>query len=495
MNRIAVVEKCSSTYDGWKNRMNAALEKFLNFCFENERWKFAMVLLVLLVIDMGMLVLNQLTPLTSDDFHYSYKDNLYTEPVHDVVPDSERVASLGDIFDSQYKHYFNWGGRTVAHTLAQFFLMYDKSFFDTANAVAYVLLLLMISFHIKGKIGRLPGIIVLVNAALFAFAPGFGQDFFWLTGACNYLWCGLLSFSYLLAFRFQMEQEEPVIKGFIPGILYGLLGIICGWTNENIAVTMVVLAVLFNGYTYLRKGKCYRWSIFALLGTLLGAVMLIGAPGNFVRLEWSEIYGDTQVNYLKNIVSITGAFFRGDFLLIPLSVALICYIMRKEDKIDPILWFYIIGLLVSMYAMIASPFYAGRAKLGSLLMAIIIAGRLLTTMRISKSRLRKLWAIMLVAAMAFTGTEYLAAGRAINAYNDLHEARMEIIENAKAEGNLDPIIPGDIPTTRFCTMYGMPWMLEDPAWTWNKIYARYYGVRSIRLDSNDVVEKRDSTTN
>ena len=475
MNRIAVVEKCSSTYDGWKNRMNTALEKFLNFCFENERWKFAMVLLVLLVIDMGMLVLNQLTPLTSDDFHYSYKENIYTEPVHDVVPDSERVASLGDIFDSQYKHYFNWGGRTVAHTLAQFFLMYDKSFFDTANAVAYVLLLLMISFHIKGKIGRLPGIIVLVNAALFAFAPGFGQDFFWLTGACNYLWCGLLSFSYLLAFRFQMEQEEPVIKGFIPGLLYGLLGIICSWTNENIAVTMVVLAVVFNVYTYLRRGKCYRWSIFAAIGIFIGTGMLIGAPGNFARLAWVTAYNDEQVNLLNNIAEITGAFFRADFLLIPLSIAFICYVMGRESKFDPVLWFYIIGLLISMYAMTASPFYAGRAKLGSLLMAIIIAGRMLTTMRISQSRLRKLWAIMLVAAMAFTGTEYLAAGRAINAYNDLHQSRMEIIENAKAEGNLDPIIPGDIPTTRFCTMYGMPWMLEDPAWTWNKIYARYYG--------------------
>ena len=62
-----------------------------------------------------MLILNFLTPLLADD--YSYGLNL----------DGKRISSVIDIFNYQIWHYFNWGGRSIAHTFAQTFLIFPKA--------------------------------------------------------------------------------------------------------------------------------------------------------------------------------------------------------------------------------------------------------------------------------------------------------------------------------------------------------------------------------
>lgn len=389
-------------------------------------------------------------------------------------------------------HYFAWGGRSVAHTLVQFFLMYDKSVFNIANAAAYILLLAVICAHILGKRKWNPGLIIVINAALFAFTSAFGQDFLWLTGACNYLWGGLLSFSYLLAFRFQLEQEEPVISKLLPSVLFGLWGIICAWTNENMAVTMVVLALLFNGYTYILKGKCYRWSVFATIGIMIGAAIMIGAPGNFARLESEVVSGVEKLpSFIERLATTTFYFVEQDYLLIPIAIVLICCIMKDKENIDLSFWFYAIGLVVSMYSMIAAPYFVYRAKLASLIFGIIMAGRFLTNMEISQMKFRKLWAVLVIAAIASTATNFIVGGRYIIEYNDLHESRMEVISQAKAEGNLDPVVPGRISQTRFCGGWGLDYIVMDPNGMWNKIFAKYYGLNTVRADTDvlrDVIQ-------
>lgn len=52
-------------------------------------------------------VLNALAPLYCDDYLYAFHYGT-----------GAPIASLGDVFSSQYVHYFTWGGRTVAHIFA-----------------------------------------------------------------------------------------------------------------------------------------------------------------------------------------------------------------------------------------------------------------------------------------------------------------------------------------------------------------------------------------
>ena len=77
-----------------------------------------------------MLVLNLLTPLIADDYAYSFIHGTY-----------KRVHNLLDVIISQADHYMTWGGRSIAHSFAQTFLMLPKWVFSICNSGIYTLII------------------------------------------------------------------------------------------------------------------------------------------------------------------------------------------------------------------------------------------------------------------------------------------------------------------------------------------------------------------
>ena len=71
---------------------------------------------------------NFLTPLLADD--YSYGLNLA----------NNKLTGIIDIYNYQIWHYFNWGGRTIAHTFAQTLLMFPNTIFNIVNSIIYTCL-------------------------------------------------------------------------------------------------------------------------------------------------------------------------------------------------------------------------------------------------------------------------------------------------------------------------------------------------------------------
>ena len=80
-------------------------------------------------------------PICSDDWSYFF-----------ICGGAERISSVGDVFCSQCVHYMMWGGRFVAHCAVQFFLMFNKEWFNVANALCYAPTL---KFKEKGKCRRI----------------------------------------------------------------------------------------------------------------------------------------------------------------------------------------------------------------------------------------------------------------------------------------------------------------------------------------------------
>ena len=74
------------------------------------------------LIFIGIFVVNFMTPMLADDFAYS------------IGSDLKRIDSLSDIFNYQVNHYLTWGGRTVAHTIAQLFLIMPRWLFSICNS-------------------------------------------------------------------------------------------------------------------------------------------------------------------------------------------------------------------------------------------------------------------------------------------------------------------------------------------------------------------------
>lgn len=198
-----------------------------------------------------------------------------------------RVSSWHDLFLSQWSHYFTWGGRTVAHVIAQFFLWIGKGVFNVFNSVVAIILVVEIYWFIyRGRVSLKikPKTVFWIFFMLWAFAPGFTQAFFWLTAACNYLWTYVILLSFLLPYIRKYYFFSKIFNGHsIFSFFMFLSGIIAGWTNEN-SVCWIILALMAF---VLKNRTCINaetWMFTGLAGLCAGYLLLILAPGNMVRL-------------------------------------------------------------------------------------------------------------------------------------------------------------------------------------------------------------------
>ena len=176
------------------------------------------ITIILFIIFISMFLLNMFTPLIMDDYNYTYGLD-------------GRIKNIKDIFKYQYWFYFNWGGRNVAHILAQLFLMNNKLIFNVLNAAIYTLMIYLIYSIIKGKKEGYPIYLILIHFALWFLTPSFGQSFIWLTGSCNYLWTTTIILLFLNSFIHLSNDKKPY--NIVQIILFGLFGIIEHTDKQN----------------------------------------------------------------------------------------------------------------------------------------------------------------------------------------------------------------------------------------------------------------------
>ena len=224
--------------------------------------------IILVSIFLMMLVLNLLTPLIADDYSYALNVN------------GTRLSGIMDIINFQIQHYLIWGGRTVAHSIAQLFLMMPKFIFDIFNSLIYTLLIGLIYKIAKGKNeDDKPCLLLGIHFALYFLSPVFGQNCIWLVGSCNYIWTTTLILLMISQFVLKGDKKDTILR--IIGIF--LLGIIAGWTNENTSFGLIVLLVSILIINRINKEKISKWKISGLIGVIIGFIIMIAAPGNYVR--------------------------------------------------------------------------------------------------------------------------------------------------------------------------------------------------------------------
>lgn len=186
---------------------------------------------VLLVVFLFMLVMNHWMPLHRDDYDYSL-----------IWGTTQHVASLNDVFQSMENHYLTHGGRMVTVFVLDLFLWLGKSWFDLANAAAFTVLVVLLCCHSlrNTKFYDKPGILALSALFLWLCLPHFGEVAVWKSGSTVYLWSGFLAALFLLPYNLFLAGRVHWGAGMaLPMFFLGILG---GWSVENLAVTVVCLS-------------------------------------------------------------------------------------------------------------------------------------------------------------------------------------------------------------------------------------------------------------
>jgi len=421
---------------------------------------------ILGVIFLSMFFLNMYTPLISDD--YSYFFGLHG-----------RISNFGDVILKQIEHYFSWGGRSVAHTIAQTFLMFPKVIFNFANSLVYTFLVLLIyKLAIPKKYEEHYFLLLLIHFLLWFLTPVFGQNCLWLIGSCNYLWTTFIMLLFLCVYKFSSSSNHSILK--VIGLF--LFGVIAGWTNENTAVGLIVIITgLLFLEKYKTKGKIAKWKLSGLCGSMIGFLLLILAPGNFKRADRFAEEGALIVRWVKRFLMITE---QGIDCLLPLIIGLVVLItilFYYKKKIKGEVFVYLLGAFLSIYAMVLSPGFADRIWFGVIVFAVIAFVSLsFEVLKLHRVMLFVFADFTIIVAFAFI-PQYIMTFDDVRELHAVWKMREEYIKEEKKKGNYNiELEPFHNDSNTKVPHFGAADIQKDAKQWPNNDIASYFELKSIK---------------
>lgn len=224
-----------------------------------------------------MYVANSWMPLYRDDYWAAL-----------VWKTGDHLQSMGDVFLSLERYYMMHGGRLVSFFVQFAFLLAGKFWFNIANAFVFAAMCSVMVMHVRRKAACLgePGMLVLAGMFLWLGLSHFGEVAIWLCGSAVYLWTGLLTAVFLLPYNLALAGNMGTSRAGMAAVMF-LLGAVAACSVENLTVTTTLL-VLWCSWRAHRHGVFSSWMGTGAVGSVVGSIVCLVAPGNFVRIEEDE---------------------------------------------------------------------------------------------------------------------------------------------------------------------------------------------------------------
>lgn len=404
--------------------------------------------------------------LTHRNVPFMMDDLWYSTLLYDETP----IASLGDIVKSQVWHFHHWGGRSMTHGILQLTLLAGEQAADVLN-VAVTFLLAGTVCLVAGQ-RRLPAFLAAFGM-LLGLNANWKMSMFWQAGAANYLYITTFLLFFVFCYLREIGDAGLRVEGIsdtrgkfggteagvarddaallpqvasgcsagsqvcpaasdccreryrlttpnhgpapLPGITLWILplGILAGWSNENMGPTVWILSVLVILLTAREGRKVPLWMILGSLSSLFGSVMVVAAPGNFVRSSQvaEKEYGLLWRFFLRCYAESKAALEYLFPTLLVLAAVLLLGRFALKIPIGRRNRILLLLALLSWGAMILSPHYPDRASFGT--MALLICVILSMSGKVLRQRADLAWplwaasVVLWLRGMYFCG-EFLA---------------------------------------------------------------------------------------
>ena len=455
-----------------------------------------------------------LLPMVADDYSYAFIwDGANAGNLMDGIGPRERINSLQDIFTSQLSHYFTWGGRVPALFAAQFFIWQSGEhgyLFDVFNFLFFILLVLVLFWLAAGRIespGRSKAGLCWLLLGLFFALPSYIYTMLWMTGACVYLWTSVVVCAFLLPYaRSFAHGDFWQDKGWGCVISLFVLGLWAGWSMETVSMAAVFLTLAFLLLAY-RQKKLRRWQVAGFCGLVMGALLLMLAPGNMERVRlMEELAPDytmppellwTPVMFLYNFVEGFLPVFTGELpLLVPILLCLRYDLGSREEK--RYMGLFTAASFLILAAMMFSPDFRAHGAYHSVIFLLVASTKALRIMlpwgakkcaQFAKLRLG-------MAVLGFSTLGLWLAATVIcliieTSYSQQWAAREQLIAQHRQD---DPVvvpaieipwrldkITGSRSVTETLLMFGGD-LESNPKDNRSNVYAQYHGLKGIVID-------------
>ncbi|MBR2214400.1 MAG: hypothetical protein IJ849_01420 [Selenomonadaceae bacterium] len=203
----------------------------------------------------------------------------------------DHLQDMGDVLYSLERYYEIHGGRLVSFFIQFTFMLWGKFYFNIANALVFALLLPVMLMHCRRDFGwnKEPLALILLGAFAWLGISHFGEIAIWLCGSCVYLWTGLFTGIFLLPYNAALAGNFRSSSALLAFFMLPL-GAVAACSVENLTVTTTLLALGISWVAYRRRIMA-PWMITGAVGSAVGSLVCIFAPGNFVRIIVDEDAG------------------------------------------------------------------------------------------------------------------------------------------------------------------------------------------------------------
>ncbi|MBQ7791727.1 MAG: hypothetical protein IJ377_05515 [Rikenellaceae bacterium] len=246
-----------------------------------------------IIIGVAFYLLDRFSLFIIDDYMYAFKYGTY-----------EPIRTLKDIFESQCDHYMQLNGRFLVHCVVQLFCgMLGVEWFRIFNTIMFVLFSAMTTRLVCETYRASIMWYTLTAFAIWLFIPRIG---FTLLGniACgvNYLWVGVASVAFILLLQKVAESKFSVFAN----IGLGFVGVLIGSLQESFSIPISGALFLYYCFNF----KKFRGSIVWLVcGYWLGAIAMIVAPGNFIRLQKETSSENIIIVSIRRFFAVFGGYW------------------------------------------------------------------------------------------------------------------------------------------------------------------------------------------
>ena len=240
-----------------------------------------------------MLLLNFMTPLYNEDYFATFVWPMGVPNLGELPEDVRRVSSVSDCLEELITYYFTGGGRVPGAIIGIFFANINKIFFDIFNAFVFVLLIMTIYWlsH-KGNVTLNfdSSWLIGIFFALWTFNASFVDTYLWMSGATDYLWMVVIVLIFLLPYiRDYYAPGSNGTMGKRKNWSMFLIGLLAGCSHET-TICWIILLLLYWLYLCKKENMLQTWKVTGFIGLSIGYACLIFAPGNYTRLGETKYY-------------------------------------------------------------------------------------------------------------------------------------------------------------------------------------------------------------
>ncbi len=327
----------------------------------NRKKFFFLPLIVLFgVLAVCEFVYHRFVPFMMDDLWYA--TNLAT---------GEPLSGFCDVIKGQVWHYLNWGGRSITHTILQFVIMGGELFSDIVNILMTVLLCAVIASFARTKSFKVFSFLASFSM-IVCFNASIMYSMFWQAGVANYVYSSVWILLFIRIYTRVFDDENPKTYKCINFWIVPL-ALITGWSNENMGPACFVLSVLaiLSGIKFKKFKTPPLWMLLGSLFSLLGSCLVILAPGNFKR---SEFTGDGSLftvikDRLLSMLTGLSSYLLPVVILVTLVISVTVLFARIKLSYGDVL--ILVTAVLSYGAMILSPHFPARASFGIMILLIV----------------------------------------------------------------------------------------------------------------------------